>query len=444
MPLMRLIAENVGPFEKLDIDFSDGNGEPHRGPHILAGVNGSGKSTVLRAIAWALSWEDDGFPEREWQHFLRGSKSRAAIQLNSDLGLVIFAVSSNTDAEWKQALDNWVASAGLQGDIDLIEQRSNGLNQRHVMVRGGTLDPRPLVAAYAAARSLSYVGVPPEVEPTDGFRNNCLAFEGTVRNGPIQRWWVDLFSRRALAKERGQEFAEYDKSLARLENAIKLVCGDADLHPDVELGPFIQPRLTVHGKKLNFSQLSDGVRTTVGWLADFMMRREQSGELDRDPLLLLDEIDIYLHPRWQRTLLPAMRKALPDTQIIASSHSPFVISSCSEARIHRLTLDDHGVAHAEPPQAAPFGQSVMATLKGIFDVNSRFDFQTEKDLKEWDNLKKEESVGKLTPAKEKHLASLANKLAERGEELKLIVKPAISPDVNGAIRRRQPKRAKLR
>ncbi len=71
---MRLIAENVGPFERLDIDFSDGNGKPHCGPHILAGVNGSGKSTVLRAIAWALSWDQYGFPEDEWKHFFTGPR----------------------------------------------------------------------------------------------------------------------------------------------------------------------------------------------------------------------------------------------------------------------------------------------------------------------------------------------------------------------------------
>ena len=71
---MRLIAENIGPFERLDIDFSDGNGKLHRGPHILAGVNGSGKSTVLRAIAWALSRDGCGFPKEEWRHFLYRSR----------------------------------------------------------------------------------------------------------------------------------------------------------------------------------------------------------------------------------------------------------------------------------------------------------------------------------------------------------------------------------
>lgn len=116
-----------------------------------------------------------------------------------------------------------------------------------------------------------------------------------------------------------------------------------------------------------------------------------------------------------------MRKALPNVQIIASSHSPFVISSCSDARIHVLELNPEGVAHARPPQEAPFGESVSATLRDIFEVESRFDVQTEGDLKKWDNLKREEAVGKLTPAKRKQLESLSNELSERSEELNLIV-----------------------
>ncbi|HUA59321.1 MAG TPA: ATP-binding protein, partial [Verrucomicrobiae bacterium] len=83
MPLLRLIAENIGPFEKLDIDFSDGNGKPHLGPHILAGVNGSGKSTVLRAIAWALDKGKHGFPMEEWRHSLRPVGSKTLVQVSS-------------------------------------------------------------------------------------------------------------------------------------------------------------------------------------------------------------------------------------------------------------------------------------------------------------------------------------------------------------------------
>ncbi len=79
MPLVRLIAEGVGPFEKLDLDFSDGNGKPHLGPHILAGVNGSGKSTVLRTIAWLLDRGERGFQYVEWWHMLMGHPHSRAV-----------------------------------------------------------------------------------------------------------------------------------------------------------------------------------------------------------------------------------------------------------------------------------------------------------------------------------------------------------------------------
>jgi hypothetical protein len=420
MPLMRLIAENVGPFERLDIDFSDGNGKPHRGPHILAGVNGSGKSTVLRAIAWALSWGGEGFPNKEWQHFLRGDKSRAALHIApSDAPAYVIQVSSQWDKGWDE-VGHFAGSLGLvEGSVtapadDAFRWTRFGKGLRH----------HPFTAsAYAPVRALSYLdALAANAEPLKRWPENSLGFESTIQNSAIQRWWVDLFSRKALAKERGQEFRAYEKTLARLREAVKLICDDPAIELDVEFGPIIEPRVVSHGKKLNFSQLSDGVRTTIGWIADFMMRQDNGPKSVKEGLLLLDEIDIYLHPKWQRTLLPAMREALPDVQIIASSHSPFVISSCSDARVHVLQLDGEGLANACPPQHAPFGESVTATLKDIFGVASRFDVQTESDLKRWDNLKKDEAVGKLTAAKREQLETLSENLSERSEELKLIVK----------------------
>jgi DNA repair exonuclease SbcCD ATPase subunit len=75
MSLLRLVAEGVGPFDRVELDLSDGKGNPHLGPHILAGVNGSGKSTILRAIAWVFDWGQRGFPHDEWQHSVAGHKS---------------------------------------------------------------------------------------------------------------------------------------------------------------------------------------------------------------------------------------------------------------------------------------------------------------------------------------------------------------------------------
>src|SRR5713101_5687638 len=79
MPLTRLIAEGVGPFDRLELDLSDGNGNAHLGPHILAGVNGSGKSTALRAIAWALDVGRRGFDYGQWEHLTHGRRNSSVL-----------------------------------------------------------------------------------------------------------------------------------------------------------------------------------------------------------------------------------------------------------------------------------------------------------------------------------------------------------------------------
>src|ERR1035438_2954437 len=118
------------------------------------------------------------------------------------------------------------------------------------------------------------------------------------------------------------------------------------------------------------SQLSAGVRHTIGWVVDFMRRLEQArGSGRKQPgILLLDELDAHLHPRWQRKLLPAMKEAFPETQIIVSSHSPFVISSCPEAVIHMLDADIEGKARLVRSVKAPVGTDVLTTLEEIFGV----------------------------------------------------------------------------
>jgi predicted ATP-binding protein involved in virulence len=247
-----------------------------------------------------------------------------------------------------------------------------------------------------------------------------------------------------MAQVRGKSTESYERSLSHFEAALKLLYGE-EVKSDVEIDPTLQLRLRVFGQSLNFSQLPDGIRNTVGWLADYMMRQdlihwEPALDGRRPGILLLDEVDAHLHPLWQRKLLPAMRNALPDVQIIVSSHSPFVISSCPGSRVHVLDLDSQGRAHVVHSENAPFGESVTATLKDIFGVSSRFDIQTAGDLAEWNRLKKKEVSGSLSCEDQGRLEKLTKELAERSEELRSIVgSPPTLPDalVQALVRRKK-------
>lgn len=432
MPLVSVIAEGVGPFERLDLDFSDGQGRPHLGPHILAGVNGSGKSTALRTIAWLLDRGKFGFRYDDWFQSLKGrARSRALAILKPEAGapyLSACAPSIDEDSD----LGRWVDchlekfSFSPMGKRRRVIHSNVGSPWLSVDSSGETEDSPALfnIAAYSPSlvlrhlqSSRSLARVAPNL--------NFLSFDRTLDSEIVQSWLLNIDYARAKAYERKQSGQQYTRSLARFEAALSEIY-DEPVRFEVEFTPDAEPRLKMRNQSLNFSQLADGVRSTVGWIADYMMREDHlnwasSLKNKRPGLLLLDEIDAHLHPKWQRRLLPAIRAALPDVQIIVTSHSPFVISSCPNSRVHVLKLDQQARAYAEPPVDSPVGESVTTTLKEIFGVDSRFDVKTEGELNEWNRLKKQEINGSLSKTEKQRIEDLTNILSERSEELRSIV-----------------------
>ncbi len=411
MPLLRLIAEGVGPFEKLDLDLSDGKGNPHLGPHILAGVNGSGKSTVLKAIVWVLDRDylNWGFDRTELGQSLAGHKSSdARFTFKTPSGSI-----GKRRIQTHRESENSSERRAMDAPVDEAFQ---------------SFYP---VAAYAPSPKLKYLSLVDTTRSLSSPFEYALAFGETVRNDLVQSYLTNLLSKPRLAQDE-RRAGEYAQALKRVASAVSSIYENDRLRKDdqlrlvLKLEPGLHPEIQFGEQTLNFSQLPDGIRTTIGWLADFMMRQDLMQwdpqlEGKRPGLLLLDEIDAHLHPQWQRTLLPAIRKALPDVQIIVTSHSPFVINSCPGSRVHVFDRYDNGQAYLKQSCDAPVGHSVMATLKDIFGIESRFDVRTEKELNEWHQLSRREAVGPLPDGDRQRKEELTRVLSERSESLKAIV-----------------------
>ena len=209
----------------------------------------------------------------------------------------------------------------------------------------------------------------------------------------------------------------------------------------------MQPCLLFEGRKLNFSQLASGFNATIGWVVDYLWRRDtfdwpEALVKSKPGLLLIDEIETHLHPQWQRRILNGIRAAFPNTQIIVTTHSPFVVSSCPEARVHVLKLDAKGKAYLAGSIDHPEGASVATTIRSVFDIASQYGPEIEAELRQWNELKKRDHVGKLSAKEKAELKTRTKELARRGEELALLVhEPLLSDplieELIGAVSKRR-------
>jgi len=97
----------------------------------------------------------------------------------------------------------------------------------------------------------------------------------------------------------------------------------------MEQGEYLFER---NGLKVPFPALSDGYRAFLGWVGDLLyhvcMTCPSGARLDENHgVVLVDEIDLHLHPKWQMTVLRALARALPNIQFIVTSHSPLVVGA---------------------------------------------------------------------------------------------------------------------
>ena len=125
------------------------------------------------------------------------------------------------------------------------------------------------------------------------------------------------------------------------------------------------------GTTLNVRQLSDGERGVVALVLDLARRLSQANPSLKDPLregsaiVLIDELDLHLHPTWQRTIVERLTTTFPKCQFIATTHSPQIIGEVSHDKIQIIA--DNRIF---PPMHS-FGLDSSRVLSEVMDVSPR-------------------------------------------------------------------------
>ena len=186
-------------------------------------------------------------------------------------------------------------------------------------------------------------------------------FENHYRLVPLQSWLPELKS-----NNRGR--------YTQVINLINSIIPD-----DTKFeGEFIRDEyhFNFRGSSIPFGALSDGYRHFIGWLADLLYHicfgcPKGKKLVDSKGIVLVDEIDLLLHPKWQRTVIETLSKELPNIQFIFTTHSPIILSSVEKNNIFVMELDNDGTAIAKQYDENIYGSTAeQALLSSYFDLDT--------------------------------------------------------------------------
>lgn len=332
---LALSVENVrcfGPRQTLDL--SDGEGRPARWTVIL-GNNGVGKTTLLQCLTIfepaptglyffpRIAWEPrpPSFPrERLGKRALITGWVLLGGALHSDGGS-----RHELDIEWQvQEPQHWEATGSLALDVPL----------------GGLV-----CYGYGATRRMGQGALSKE-KPS---RPNDSLFHEDVPLRNAEEWLLQ--SDYASSKHSPVQA----RARARRDRVIQVL---KDLLPDIDGIRFVPPTSESSAAQVEFKtpygwvgmqHLSVGYRTLIAWMVDLASRLferypDSPNPLAEPAIVLVDEIDLHLHPTWQRRLIGYLNEHFPNAQFIVTAHSPLVVQSAADANIVVLRQEgDHVV-----------------------------------------------------------------------------------------------------
>lgn len=209
------------------------------------------------------------------------------------------------------------------------------------------------------------------------------------------------------------------------DKTIQTITGQSLITTVGYVGKEFRLKVSWAGKELQLKQLPDGLRAICGWLASCVCKLdvlfpEIENPLEQPLILLLDEPDAYLHPAWQRQLIPAIQKLLPNAQIFVATHSPFVVSSVNAGWIYVFEADAAGKVRISEPKTCSKGDSYIDVVEDVLGIRERFDPETEDLLKVFrsrrDAVKRDRSSEGV-----EQLREMAKSIGSRGDELKFMM-----------------------
>lgn len=383
MKITSVGLKNYRMHEHLSVDFQGSF-------NVIVGVNGSGKTSLLKAVCDALTGFATYFPVRHGFNamaeadvaFLRKEEINGRFRFEAQ-----FPVEVSAEGEAFGVVCAWAVTKLSPIESPLYNGSSPGLAMqtlRSMLLGSHHADPDtvlPLIAFYRANRQWNGPS-PSEMQAATEKISRTDAYEfwadASLDSSAFQGWVIaKCLERFQTSAETGRSFDDIDDDeLAIVSTALSVaIDGFKGMRYDMRQKSLLIDWQTTDGsprESTSFENLSDGQRAVIGLVADIARRMCLLNPILADQVtqqtpgvVLIDELDMHLHPRWQRMLTTGLKRAFPALQFIVASHSPQVIGELRPDEI--ILLRPGGTSH---PQVS-YGLDSSQILEEIMGATAR-------------------------------------------------------------------------
>lgn len=415
MFIHKLDLFNFRCFEKLTVPLD-------RYLNVFVGSNGSGKTTLLDGISLALA------PILSRLPFEKKSKTSAIVP--SDIHLVgedraaSFAhIAALGETDHSAQMISWgrtkyrdqspTTKAQRPTHLKELKDLHNYLDQITDAHNTDTPYTLPVFAHYGTNRDVNIPHYRLRKQITPKFFRRLAGLDNALRTNTDFRQaigWFDFFEQRELREQRDKVIPGPDAALECVRRAISSVIPTIrNPRIDGATGRFAVDTTDPNEIeiKLHLDQLSDGYQVMLGVVMDFALRlalanppdKTDTDALASEAILIIDEVDLHLHPAWQQRVIPDLRRTFPNTQLLLSTHSPQVATTVPSTSLKILSQSS---LHSAP--AGTEGAEAQRLLEDVFGVNPRPNVRFAKELDEylrlvddrkWDSARAKELRTKL-------------------------------------------------
>ena len=346
--------------------------------NVFVGTNGAGKSTVLDAATILLSWAVNRIRTP-------GASGRPISEddITNDYPSASIAIEAAHDSETV----TWRLAKGRRGQRAL-EKPTNltELNSYVKQVQAQITDEAasiPLFIYYPVNRAV--LDIPLRIRGKHSFEL-LTAYDNSLTTGATFRTFFEWFREREDLENELKARSQQPPSLFEEQQPIpqvpdpQLEAVRSAIHqflPEFKNLTVRRNPLRMEIKKgrqlLTVNQLSDGEKCLIALVSDLARRMAIANPAANNPLagkgiVLIDEIDLHLHPKWQRIIVPKLLEVFPNCQFIISTHSPHVLTHVQPENIFLLQWQDGSITAQKPSES--YGKNVDRILEDLMGLET--------------------------------------------------------------------------